>query len=240
MRKQYLISFITKGQLLFFSICFCFVIATSFILESVSANESSESISKINYTIVLDAGHGGIDPGSIGYKTKTPESELNLKYTLQLKEKLDKIGITTILTRKTSDGLYGLSTKNYKKRDMQKRKEIIEATNPNLVVSIHMNSFTNHSLRGAQVFYDGKSDISLLVSKSIQKLFHERLPASKSDVSKGDYFMLKCSSAPAIIAECGFLSNAEDEANLINSEYQEKVINCIFEGIINFISNKTS
>ncbi len=238
MKKNYLISFVTKGQIVFFSICFCFVVFTSFAVKSAKAFEASESISKINYTIVLDAGHGGIDPGSIGYKTKTPESELNLSYTLLLKEKLDKVGITTILTRKSSDGLYGLSTANYKKRDMQKRKEIIEINNPNLVVSIHMNSYTNHSLRGAQVFYDGKNDISFMVSKSIQKLFHERLPSSKSTVSTGDYFMLKCSSAPAIIAECGFLSNAEDESNLINKDYQEKVVNCIFEGIVNFISNK--
>lgn len=123
---------------------------------------------------------------------------------------------------------------------MQARKEIIEQANPNLVVSIHMNSYTNHSLRGAQVFYDGKSDISLNVSKSIQKLFNERLPESKKDVSKGDYFMLKCSPAPAIIVECGFLSNSEDEKNLLDSEYQDKVTTCIFEGIINFISNKNN
>lgn len=238
MKKNLIINIFTKGQIIFLSLIFSFVFATSLIFEYVSANESSEKGSKLNYTIVIDAGHGGIDPGSVGYKTKSPESELNLKYSLLLKEKLDKIGITTILTRKTSDGLYGISTKNYKKRDMQARKDIIEKTNPNLVVSIHMNSFTNHSLRGAQVFYDGKNDISLLVSKSIQKLFNERVPCSKSTVSKGDYFMLKCSPAPAIIVECGFLSNAEDEANLLDNSYQDLITSCIFEGIINFISNK--
>ena len=121
---------------------------------------------------------------------------------------------------------------------MEKRKEIINNAKPNLVVSVHMNSFTNHKLRGAQVFYDGKSNISLLVSKSIQKLFNERLPESKPEVSKGDYFMLKCSTAPAIIVECGFLSNETDEKNLMTDEYKEKVITCIFEGIVNFISQK--
>ena len=234
MRKQHLIKAVTKGQIIIFSIIMCFVIISSFTFAKVV--DASENKTKLDYTIVLDAGHGGLDPGSIGYKTKTPESELNLKYTLLLKQKLENAGIRVVLTRETSDGLYGISTANYKKRDMQKRKEIIEKANPNLVVSVHMNSYTNHTLRGAQVFFDGKSDTSLMIAKSIQKLFYERLPASKPEVSKGDYFMLKCSNAPAIIAECGFLSNAEDEANLLNTDYQDKVTTCIFEGIMEFIS----
>ena len=238
MKKSIIIHLLSKSQLVFFAVCFFFVCTTSFVLQTSQAKESTEHVSKLGYTIVLDAGHGGIDPGSIGYKTKSPESELNLAYTLLLDTKLQNAGISTVLTRKTSNGLYGISTANYKKRDMQKRKEIIEQANPNLVISIHMNSFTNHSLRGAQVFYDGKSDISVLIAKSIQTLFHKKVPCSKSEVSKGDYFMLKCSQAPAIIVECGFLSNAEDEANLLKEEYKELIVNCIFEGVINFISQK--
>ena len=118
---------------------------------------------------------------------------------------------------------------------MAKRKEIIEQTKPNMVVSVHMNSFTNTKLRGAQVFYDKHSEISRELALSIQKFFTDELPASDKGVSIGDYYMLKCTAAPSVIAECGFLSNPEDEQLLLDEKYQTKVATCIYKGIMNFL-----
>jgi len=140
------------------------------------------------------------------------------------------------MTREDASGLYGLSTTNYKKRDMQKRKEIIESIRPDMVISIHMNSYIRHNLRGAQVFYDKNSEISETLALSIQDQFAARLEKSDKGISIGDYYMLKCTDAPSVITECGFLSNEEDEKLLINETYQEKIADCIFVGIINFLN----
>ena len=115
---------------------------------------------------------------------------------------------------------------------------MINKIRPNMVVSIHMNSYTNHVLRGAKVFYDKTSDISRKIAESIQEQFSINLEASNNVASVGDYYMLKCTESPSIIAECGFLSNEKDEKLLLNPNYQEKVVNCIFVGIINFLNIK--
>lgn len=235
--KQLLFSVLSKGQLIFTAIMFAIVIISSVTYSVVSATPASSNESPL-YTIVIDAGHGGVDPGSIGYKTKVKESEVNLAVSLLLQKKLEDFGANVVMTRTTNAGLYGLSTKNYKKRDMQKRRDIIEAVNPNIVVSVHMNSYVRHNLRGAQVFYDKSSSSSELLALSIQDQFASRLPASDKGIAIGDYFMLKCTPAASVIAECGFLSNIEDEKLLIDKAYQEKLADCIFRGIVNYFNHE--
>ena len=107
-----------------------------------------------------------------------------------------------------------------------------------MVVSLHQNSYTNHSLRGAQVFYDKTSEISKQIAEFIQSEFKENLDKSIKATSPGDYFILKCSLAPSVIVECGFLSNADEEKLLLNSSYQEKIVDCIYLGIIKFLQIK--
>ena len=199
---------------------------------------SSEDSPNIGFTIVIDPGHGGLDPGSIGRVSKVKEAEINLSISNQLADLLKRVGISVVLTRTNENGLYGLYSTNYKKRDMAKRKEIIEKIKPNMVISVHMNSFTNTKLRGAQVFYDKTSSISRELALSIQQFFTAELPASDKGVSVGDYFMLKCTEAPSVICECGFLSNAEDEKLLLTPDYQFKVANCIYKGVVNFLNLK--
>lgn len=200
---------------------------------------TTDTIPSRNYTIVIDAGHGGADPGSIGYKSKIKESVLNLKLSKMLKEKLEGSGINVVMTRKTEDSLAeGSGGKSFKKEDMALRKEIIKNVRPNMVISIHQNSYTNHSLRGAQVFYDKTSEISKQIAESIQEEFMKTLDHSNKSVSPGDYFMLKCTYAPSVIVECGFLSNEEEEKLLLNDEYQEKIVDSIYLGIIKFLQIK--
>ena len=203
-----------------------------------AANDENSAYTppNINYTIVIDPGHGGADPGSIGYKTKVKESDLNLKLSLMLADKLRTVGIKVIMTRTDNNSLAKGSGKGFKKQDMKLRKEMINKIRPNMVVSVHMNSYTNHTLRGAKVFYDKTSDISRQIAESIQLQFAKNLEASNSVASVGDYYMLQCTESPSVIAECGFLSNARDEALLLDPSYQEKIVNSIFEGIMNFLN----
>ena len=200
-----------------------------------SGLQKTDTIPSRNYTVVIDPGHGGIDPGSIGYKTKVHEAELNLKMSLKLKEKLENASINVVMTRETEAGLADGNGKGFKKKDMALRKEIIKKVRPNMVISLHQNSYTNHKLRGAQVFYDKTSEISKQIAQYIQEEFLLSLDYSNKTISPGDYFMLKCTSAPSVIVECGFLSNAEEEQLLLSDEYQDKVLDCVFKGIVKFL-----
>lgn len=201
-------------------------------------SENTDSIPSHTYTVVLDAGHGGTDPGSIGYKTKVYESDLNLRLVKMLAKKLEDAGINVILTRNTDKALAEGRGKTFKKQDMANRKELIKNVRPNMVISLHQNSSTNHSYRGAQVFYDKTSDISKQIAELIQKEFNTSLSYGKKYASPGDYYMLKCTSAPSVIVECGFLSNAEEEQLLLSSAHQEKIVHSIYLGIINFLQIK--
>lgn len=194
--------------------------------------------SATNYLIVIDAGHGGPDPGSIGYKTKVYEADLNLKISKMLKQKLEDSGISVVMTRETEAALAEGRGKSFKKRDMELRKEIIKQHRPNMVISIHQNSYTNHKFSGAQVFYDKTSDISKNIADKIQEEFIKQLDGSHKSTSPGDYYMLKCTTAPSVIVECGFLSNEKEEQLLLKPEYQEKIVSAIYVGIISFLQTK--
>lgn len=238
MRKSKKIWFkiISRGQFLF-TLVSCLIALTAIVtMDAAYASKEISLDESLDFTVIIDAGHGGIDPGSIGYKTKTKESEINLSVAKKLEEKLRRIGIRVVMTRKDSSGLYGLSTTNYKKRDMQARKKIIEDINPNIVISVHMNSYIRHNLRGAQVFYDKNSSTSEALALCIQDQFASKLEKSDKGVSVGDYYMLKCTESASVITECGFLSNEEDEKLLINEEYQDRIAECIFIGVVNYLN----
>ncbi len=194
----------------------------------------------VGLTIVIDPGHGGVDPGSVGRKTKVTESELNLKISNKLMKLLKCGEFNVILTRTTSDGLYGTYSSGYKKRDMLARQEIIEKSGASIAISIHMNSFTTSANRGAQVFYNTLNKNSEILAKNIQECFAKELPESNKGTAIGDYFILKCTDIPIVLCECGYLSNATDETLLITDSYQEKVAYCIYKGVVSFLNAGSS
>ncbi len=185
--------------------------------------------------IVIDAGHGGIDGGGVGVATKNDENHLNLEYSQCLKEYCENFGFKVIMTRTTLDGLYDITAKNKKKSDMKKRKEIIDNSNADLVVSLHMNSFPSKSAKGAQVFFNKENASGKVLAQSIQNSFLSTLPNAKKSASSGDYFIVNCTSLPAVIVECGYLSNPEEDLLLSSEEYKRKVCYLIFCGILNFL-----
>lgn len=202
---------------------------------------NKNNVESSQYKIVLDAGHGGVDGGVSGVNTGVKESELNLIITKKLEKKLLEAGFSVVLTRKTDAGLYGLATENLKRKDMQKRQEIINKERPNLVLSIHLNKFSVSTRRGAQVFYKNGDENAKLLANSIQNAFNlmEEAPRQSSALV-GDYYILKCSNYPSVIAECGFLSNPDDESLLITDEYQEKIAYSIYRGIVEYLSKTHS
>lgn len=145
-----------------------------------------------------------------------------------------------MLTRTSEAGLYGTTAPGYKKRDMKKRAEIIRENAPALMISVHQNFFSLRSRRGAQVFYREGSEPSFLLACSLQSAFNKMPECVKqSNPLTGDYFMLNCSDFPSVIVECGFLSNAEDEALLVTREYQTKIASAITGGVIGYLSSSS-
>jgi N-acetylmuramoyl-L-alanine amidase len=190
-------------------------------------------------TILIDPGHGGIDEGVHGKVTGIAESELNLKVSKILKNYFSDADFRVVMTRHTEAGLYGLFSKGFKRRDMDFRKKLIQNEKPDIVLSIHMNFYTSQVRRGLQVFYN-KNDNSKRLADEIQKTanLNINMPVTGRNLIKlyGDYFMLKCTDAPSVIVECGFLSNRDDEALLITETYQKELAYFIFCGVLSYLN----
>ena len=189
---------------------------------------------KPHYSIVIDAGHGGIDGGASGRATGVSESELNLKYAKQLEKLCINCGVNVVMTRSDSDGLYDEDAPNRKKSEMEKRKEIINNSSADILVSIHMNSFPLASCNGAQIFYCKGSNEGFKLAKSVQEVVCKNFSNARSYVTVGDYYVLNNSNIPAILIECGFLTNEREEKNLIDDGYCEKFCYSILMGILSY------
>lgn len=168
-------------------------------------------------TIVVDAGHGGIDGGVVG-SAGVKESDINLKLAKILREELTSQNFKVVMTREDENAL-----SNVKRIDMQKRKEIILAASPIAVISLHVNRFSDSSRRGVQVFYD-----DTLRGKDFAVAMQEHLNESVNAVYSGrddyeaiagDLYITKCAPVPSIIVECGFISNREDEKLLLDDKF---------------------
>lgn len=217
----------------FIIVCLIFILIISAVFALPSAIVSTPNYA---YTIVIDAGHGGIDGGAVGKTTGKDENSLNLEYAITLKNILEKFNFKVVMTRNNLNGLYNSFSVNKKKDDMQKREEIIKSSNADLVVSIHMNSHSLRSYSGAQVFYKTNCESSEKLASSIQQVFLQTLPNARQTALVGDYYILNCSEITSVIVECGYLSNANDEALLIKPEYRDLVCYSIFVGILQYLS----
>ncbi|MBR4999244.1 MAG: N-acetylmuramoyl-L-alanine amidase, partial [Clostridia bacterium] len=133
---------------------------------------------------------------------------------------------------------YSVLDKNKKSSDMKKRFEIIKKTNPNLVVSIHMNSFTSSNACGAMTYFRKGDEASKKCADLIQKSFNTYCGAKLSESKVGDYYMVNCSYYTAVLIECGFLSNPEEELLLNSRDYKNQMIEAIYKGILLYFGNK--
>lgn len=180
--------------------------------------------------VVLDAGHGGWDPGKTG-EGGADEKTLNLAVTERLAEYLTQGGAEVICTRKTDTAL-GES----KRTDMAERKRIANETGADLLISIHQNAFPSAAARGAQVFYHKSSEQGKILAECVQENLKKRVDGSNGRAAKenGDYYILRTTEVPAVIVECGFLSNAEEERLLNDAAYREKLAWAIYCGVLDY------
>lgn len=187
--------------------------------------------------VVIDAGHGGFDPGKVGINGAL-EKDINLEVAKKVQQFLEAEDIEVIMTRETEAGLYTESDSNKKVQDMKKRIEIMEQVNPVVTVSIHQNSYHEEYVHGAQVFYYAASKEGKRLAEILQKNLIESVDKENTRVEKANdsYYLLRKTSSPIVIVECGFLSNREEADALVEDSYQEKIAWAIHMGILQYIN----
>ncbi len=215
-----------------------------FILIVVKESAEYVSVLKENgtketrHTIVIDPGHGGNDPGKVAINSAL-EKDVNLAIALKLKKYLEQEDMEVVMTRQEDKGLYEETDSNKKVHDMKNRLAIMEGAKPALVVSVHQNSYPEESVSGVQVFYyrdsaEGKRAALLVQEQMIATL----QPAKEREAKENStYYILKKTTVPTIIVECGFLSNREEADRLTSEDYQERVAWAIHLGIMRYINS---
>lgn len=209
--------------------------------SSTENNTEQSSIKKDYPVLVLDAGHGGFDPGKVGVNGAL-EKDINLSIVKKLQILLENEGFTVHLTRDKDTLLAPANSTSKKKDDMIARIEMITNLNPFFTISIHQNSFTDSSTSGPQVFYYKDSEESATMAQIIQDALNSQLSPSKQRVpqSNTNYYLLTRTPTPTVIVECGFLSNPTEADLLTQDEYQSRIANSIFLGILSYYEASTS
>lgn len=212
----------------------CLLLICFFFLSREAADVSKELSSQ--KLIVVDAGHGGSDPGMVGVGG-LEEKGINLSIARKLKTSLESRGFTVVMTREEDVGLYEENTHNKKAQDLQNRISLIKETKPLLSVSIHQNSYEDSSVFGPQVFYYSDSPDGEALAKVLQEKLNTGLSVKRPRVAKGNtsYYLLKRSPGILNIVECGFLTNPDEAALLQTEEYQQKVADAVTAGICQYL-----
>lgn len=205
--------------------------------KDVENTESGADEGKQQICVVIDAGHGGDDPGKIGIN-QVLEKDINLSIACKVQQYLEAQDIRVVMTREDENGLYDRDASNKKVQDMKRRVALIEEAAPAITVSIHQNSYPEEYVHGAQVFYYDDSREGQLLAELIQKQLVEKLdPENHRQIKANDsYYLLKKTDVPIVIVECGFLSNQAEAELLSQEEYQDRVAWAIHMGILQYLN----
>lgn len=182
--------------------------------------------------IVIDAGHGGDDPGAVGYnssgKAVAYESKINLAIALLLGEKLEKNGIEVVYTRDKDEYI-----------TLQERSELANSIECDMFVSIHCNSIENSAINGTQVYYHPASEIGALLAENIYDNMVDMTGLSPKQTQNGSHlYVIRTTTSPAVLVETAFISNEKDRDYLLSKSGQETMAEAIFQGIMETMKNK--
>ena len=208
------------------------IIVFAFVGKGLKTLVTSEKLEvRKGYTVVIDPGHGGEDPGKVGINGEL-EKDINLQIALKVRELLESAGIKVIMTREDDQMLAGNVSSGKKAADLKERIRIIDEAKADLAVSIHQNSYTSPDVHGAQVFYYSHSEKGKQYAEIMQNALLSVDSMNKRAAKANDsYYLLTRTKTPVIIVECGFLSNLDEAEKLIDEEYQTEISNAIVNGI---------
>lgn len=205
---------------------------------------SDDVMNNSNITIVIDPGHGGEDGGCEG--NGFVEKDLNLDISMRLASLLRKAGIKVVMTRETDILLYDVNSdyKGQKKaQDVRKRLEIAKNQENPFLISIHMNYFPQTQYSGLQVWYSKNDARSRILANMIQSNNKNTLQPNNNRAIKeatSSIFLLHNATFPAILIECGFLSNSHEAHTLSDENYRQKLAEMIFKSIMEYISHNNT
>lgn len=222
-------------------LCFCFAIFVAIFALALNEDckfKSVNTVTKPNKapTIILDAGHGGFDGGAV--VGDVVEKDINLKFALELEPMLRAYGYNVIMTRATDKGTEdsGLKTIRQKKvSDIKNRLSLVENTEIECFLSIHQNKFSSEKYSGTQVFYSANNEKSKYIAQSIQDSVKSLLQNDNNREIKAcdeNIYLMYKTTKPAVLVECGFMSNSEELNKLLQSDYRKKLCYSILIGII--------
>lgn len=216
----------------------CLFVSSFFLARAGAAYVSAKTTEEPSRCIVLDAGHGGSDPGKVGCNDVL-EKDINLSIVYKLKTLFENKGFEVVLTRTDDKPLADDNAKNMKIEDMRNRVALITKTMPVMTISIHQNSFPDGSISGPQVFFYDQSPEGEAIAATLQDTLNTVMepPKPRASKSNDDYYILKKTPTPTVIVECGFLSNEKEAADLTTEAYQEKLARAIFLGTCEYLTN---
>lgn len=197
--------------------------------------EEPQLLGKIIY---LDAGHGGRDPGAI-YKD-IREADINLEIAKQLKEELEIYGATVYLTRQGDYDLSKTTTSNHKRNDLSERARLINESNCDMYISIHLNSDPSPTWHGVQIFYTNNNEKNKQLAEIMQKKFKENLNSERKIKQLENMYLFDRINIPGVLVEAGFISNPNDRHLLTTTEHQKKIAEIITKSMIQYFKEELS
>lgn len=230
---------VKRVNIIIIAVIFCVSVAAYGIYVGSTQTAGTVSSSLEDKTIVIDAGHGGEDPGVVS-KNGTLEKDLNLAIAQKLQKKFEKSNV--VMTRTEDISTMDRDLKSYKKRsDLNNRVRAMK--DGDIFVSIHINRFEQAKYKGAQVFYSKNSEKSKSLADFIQESLVKNVdPENKriAAAAQDSIFVLKAATIPSVVVECGFISNPEEEKLLLSDGYQQKIADAIYLGISNYFNGTPS
>ena len=221
-------------------LCLVLVSVFSFYLQSSSNKETvtTASFPVSNKVIIIDAGHGVPDEGAES-SNGTTEAQTNLKIALKLQTLLEQSGATVILTRSDENSIYDLDSKTLKQKkisDIHNRVKIGNESSADIFVSIHLNKIPQQQYYGWQTFYKDGDQASIKLAKALQNNLNEAIQKENKRVAMklNTVYIMKHVEIPISIVECGFLSNPEEEKQLLEDSYQDRLAWGIYNGIMDY------
>lgn len=206
----------------------------SFNFVSAQTNE----LPLLGKIIYIDPGHGGSDPGATYKDIK--ESDLNLSISQKLEAKLVEMGAIVYLTRYGDYDLSVNHTINRKRSDLSRRGNIINRSDCDLFISIHMNAEETGIWRGSEVYYDDINEENETIAKIMQEQLKKYLGSKRSIKKTSELYLQKRIERPGVLVEAGFLSNSSDRYLLKQESYQNKIASALAEGVLVYMEQKTS
>lgn len=229
---------IRKKQIILATLCACLSIFTFMFTTAKEPVKETVSLPVSGKTVILDAGHGVPDEGAQS-SNGTTEAESNLKIALKVQNLLEQSGCTVLLTRSDENAIYDIDSKTLKQKkisDIHNRVKIGNESSADAFVSIHLNKIPQSQYYGWQTFYkEGNADGKKL-AVAIQNSLNNAIDKENNRVSKtiDNVYIIKHIEIPTTIVECGFLSNLEEEKQLLDDDYQNRLAWGIYSGIINY------